>query len=237
MNAMTHGLRARDLLTPDENPADYQAFRKEGLRDLAPKGFLEREIASSIIDGFYRLRRCRRIEAGLLGGGRHVMDGIAARVSDDSRSDGLTPAQTIAHLMIETSKGYRARLIENLNKVTDWDLRRAQLDRMGPKAKKTPDEAILADPDLEAIKLFGELYEDELQRDPATYDVAVAFQKDMSQQEALLKLARYETQLRRSIHCALDELHRLQARRGKTPSSPFDVIDVEETDDGKQSCA
>ncbi len=91
---------------------------------------------------------------------------------------------------------------------------------MGEDHDDSPLDQSLAD-------LHLELSESEQQRNPLTYDIALAFRKDLSQQEALAKLARYETTHRRAFHRALQELHRLQDRRQKTPTSQSDVIDVE----------
>lgn len=76
MNALKHGLRARELLTPDESAAEYEAFRNNALASLQPVEFLETELAEKIINTRLRLRRCDRIEAGLLGGGKRVMEEI-----------------------------------------------------------------------------------------------------------------------------------------------------------------
>ncbi len=62
-NAVQHGLRALELLTPDESPADYEAFCNDALASLKPVGFLETELAEKIINRSWRLRRCERLEA------------------------------------------------------------------------------------------------------------------------------------------------------------------------------
>jgi hypothetical protein len=81
--------------------------------------------------------------------------------------------------------------------------------------------------DKELMDLFFKLAESEQQRNPLTYDVALAFRKDLSEQETLLELARYEAALQRSLARALQRLHRLQDRRQKTSTSRPDVIDVD----------
>jgi hypothetical protein len=81
--------------------------------------------------------------------------------------------------------------------------------------------------DKELMDLFFKLAESEQQRNPLTYDVALAFRKDLSEQETLLELARYEAALQRSLDRALQRLHRLQDRRQKTSTSRPDVIDVD----------
>jgi len=82
-------------------------------------------------------------------------------------------------------------------------------------------------PGEELVEAYKETLEKERQSNPLTYKIALAFQTDMSKQEALTKLARYETALRRSLHRAVHELERLQARRnGQFASAPA-VVDVD----------
>ena len=54
-NPLKHGLCALDLLTPDENPDDYEAFHNDALASLKPVGFLETELAETIINVRWRL--------------------------------------------------------------------------------------------------------------------------------------------------------------------------------------
>ena len=71
--------------------------------------------------------------------------------------------------------------------------------------------------------------ESEQQQNLLPYDSALAFRRALSKDEALLKLARYETMHRRAFHSALQELHRLQDRRQKKGASHPSIIEVDET--------
>ena len=82
-NATTHGLLARDLLLDDEEAAELQALRDGLQNDLQPDGELEGALVERIVSALWRLRRCGRIEAGLLALERYEI--LAARRRGDAR--------------------------------------------------------------------------------------------------------------------------------------------------------
>ena len=63
MNAMKHGLTARDVVLPGENPEDLDSFRAELVKSLDPQGALECELVETIVMIFWRLRRIPKFEA------------------------------------------------------------------------------------------------------------------------------------------------------------------------------
>jgi hypothetical protein len=65
MNALKHGLTGRDVVLPNENPDEFDSFRKSLLADLAPQGSLEVALAEEIVVDFWRLRRVPIFEAAL----------------------------------------------------------------------------------------------------------------------------------------------------------------------------
>ncbi len=65
-NALNHGLRAIDVVTPDEDPEAYDEFRQKLTKSLAPVGCAETELVERSAGCFWRLRRCARIEASVL---------------------------------------------------------------------------------------------------------------------------------------------------------------------------
>ncbi len=81
--------------------------------------------------------------------------------------------------------------------------------------------------DEELVQSFKEALEHEQQRNPYTYEVALGFSENLSQPEALSKLARYESTLDRSLYRALHELQRLQALRKGTSAGPPAAVDVD----------
>lgn len=210
MNAMKHGLRARELLTPDEEPSDFKSFCSDALRDLAPQGFMETELAEQIVSCCWRLRRCRRIEAELLGGGGHVMDQIAH-----------TPTQEFLDKLKKKDNIEDMSESETLMRIINA---RIEAYQEGAQDDKIPLVGVSATDLMEA---YREALYDERQSNPFTYEVALAFQKDMSQHEALSKLARYEAALHRSLYRVLHDLQNLQNQRRKVQFSRPEVIDAE----------
>ena len=66
LNALKHGLTARDIVIFDENPADFEALKVDLFEDYQPVGRDEIELVSLIAALFWRLRRVSRWEAALL---------------------------------------------------------------------------------------------------------------------------------------------------------------------------
>jgi len=219
-NSRKHGLLAKAVLTPDENPADYEAFRDEALASLKPVGFLETQLATNIIDSSWRKRRCARMEAGLLGGGKHVMDEIEAtdskkfaRMLEHNVSpQDFTLSQLLLHVMVQRVEANFAKRVAKV-----------------PLSSHGSDDdddlfAHLSNEDL--VQDFLKAREEEHQNNPLAYDISLAFKRDSSEEDALTKLARYEAALDRSLHRALCEFRRLQAERKKEERSADNVIDV-----------
>ncbi len=65
MNAVRHGLFARTLLLPSEDPAEFEAFAADLLDDLRPEGGLETSIATRLVATAWRLRRVPVAEAAI----------------------------------------------------------------------------------------------------------------------------------------------------------------------------
>lgn len=63
MNAIKHGLTARDVVLPGENPDEFESFRADILAGLAPQGLVEGALAEMIVGSFWRLRRVPKVEA------------------------------------------------------------------------------------------------------------------------------------------------------------------------------
>lgn len=65
MNAVTHGLLARDALLPDEDAGEHAALLERVTQALQPVGDWEGILVDRIIQGLWRLHRLSRVEAGL----------------------------------------------------------------------------------------------------------------------------------------------------------------------------
>jgi hypothetical protein len=65
-NSLKHGLTAKTVLLPGEDPAEYQAFAAGLQLDLEPENATECALAQEIIDLQWRLLRVSRFEARIL---------------------------------------------------------------------------------------------------------------------------------------------------------------------------
>jgi hypothetical protein len=65
-NSLKHGLTAKTVLIPGEDPAEYQAFAAGLHEDLEPENAVECALAQEIIDLQWRLLRVSRFEARIL---------------------------------------------------------------------------------------------------------------------------------------------------------------------------
>ena len=231
MNARKHGLRGHEVLLPDEDPAEFEAFRENIFRDQRPVGFLEAELADHVVSSCWWLRRCDRIGAGLLGGGTYVMDTIASKTLEEfaemlepkENPEDMSLAQLAGESLILLGQEYyltKKELEKGRNKTsTDCYQKENKIEQKAENDDSPFGQSL--------VDLHQQLCESEQQCNPLTYDIALAFRKDLSKQESLLKLSRYETAHHRAFHRALQDLHRLQDRRQKTPTSRPDVIDVD----------
>jgi hypothetical protein len=80
-NALKHGLLANDVLLPNENPEALTEL-SEGIREeYKPVGVFESVLVDRIVALIWRLRRCPKIEAGILGWKYHeILDDPAEQV-------------------------------------------------------------------------------------------------------------------------------------------------------------
>jgi hypothetical protein len=66
MNALKHGLTARQVTVFDESPEVFDRFyRRELMLSLCPDGLMEIQLAERIAIKAWRLRRAYRVESGL----------------------------------------------------------------------------------------------------------------------------------------------------------------------------
>jgi hypothetical protein len=66
MNALKHGLRAKQLLLDDEDPVAFDQLRARLHDELRPVGALEEALVDQILFGIWRSDRARSIEVELL---------------------------------------------------------------------------------------------------------------------------------------------------------------------------
>ena len=66
MNAVNHGLTAKNVVVAGEKPEDFDAFRDELMADFRPVNTIGRELVDRTAGLLWRLRRCPAVEAELL---------------------------------------------------------------------------------------------------------------------------------------------------------------------------
>jgi hypothetical protein len=64
-NATKHGLAGRTVLLPSDDLNEFNTFTEEFIQSLDPRTPMERELARTISDGYWRLRRVRTTEDSL----------------------------------------------------------------------------------------------------------------------------------------------------------------------------
>ena len=65
LNALKHGLLAKDIVLPSEDEQEFEGLRRALITELRPEGSLEEQIAERIVACLWRLRRIYPIEAGI----------------------------------------------------------------------------------------------------------------------------------------------------------------------------
>jgi len=64
-NAIRHGLTAETVITPLEDPQDYEAFEAAVISDHDAESAVERELVLRLASALWRLRRATGIESAL----------------------------------------------------------------------------------------------------------------------------------------------------------------------------
>jgi hypothetical protein len=75
MNALRHGLSGRIVVLPSEDMGQYLKFSRDFVDSLYPETPLESELAQTVADGYWRLKRFRTVEEGMLALGHYEKEG------------------------------------------------------------------------------------------------------------------------------------------------------------------
>ena len=75
MNALRHRLSGRIVVLPSEDMGLYLKFSQEFVDSLYPATPLESELAQTVADGYWRLKRFRTVEEGMLAMGHYEKEG------------------------------------------------------------------------------------------------------------------------------------------------------------------
>src|SRR5918912_4277830 len=65
LNAVKHGLLSQEVLLPGEDEAALNELSERLMSELQPEGEMEGLLVEQIIAAIWRLRRLRRVEAGI----------------------------------------------------------------------------------------------------------------------------------------------------------------------------
>ena len=65
-NAMTHGLRARQVLIDGESQEEFEWLHEAMVAERKPVGVLEHELVETIVVSLWRLKRAKRIEVEII---------------------------------------------------------------------------------------------------------------------------------------------------------------------------
>ena len=84
MNALRHGLTAKNIVIGDEDPKEFEDLRAKLEHDLQPKTALEGELLERLAGLLWRLRRVPAIEAAIV---KARQDEIYSRVSENLAAD------------------------------------------------------------------------------------------------------------------------------------------------------
>ena len=65
-NSLLHGMYAKAAMLPCEDREEYKNFLDKGVATLKPRDFIQNEIATLIVDNYWRMRRYRVMETNQL---------------------------------------------------------------------------------------------------------------------------------------------------------------------------
>jgi hypothetical protein len=131
LNALKHGLQAKEVLIPGEDPADFDAMKSELRDDLKPEGHMESHFVDQI--GFYEwnLRRVRRAEAGAIRG--QILSATESDVEDEIDRPYEDSAELLPEILPKTSAGIasqRAAVEKALDELGEGTLSRQTCDHL-----------------------------------------------------------------------------------------------------------
>jgi hypothetical protein len=176
LNALRHGLLARDVVLPGEDADAFEDLCNEVRADLSPVGPIEELLADRAVNAVWRLRRLARVETALFHWRVHELkaDRLAKRV-----------------------RSYEETFLDRLSLPSDITDRASH---------------------AEAAEALGQA---EIERDRDEVLLGCALDADAKEGDAFGKLARYETNLERSLFRTLYELRQLQDERRNRPLPPI----------------
>jgi hypothetical protein len=101
LNATRHGLSGRIVVLPTEDMSLNLSFSKQIVESLNPETAIECELAQTIADGYWRMKRVRTVEEGMFGWGNFEEAG-----NFDASNENLHTAFTSANVFRENSQAF-----------------------------------------------------------------------------------------------------------------------------------
>jgi len=151
-NATIHGLTSSRPVLASEDPAEFNDFRHQLELQIAPATFRERVAFQEYVVNLWRLRRCRRIEAGILD---------ACMQSLMEENPGLTADEALARVFIDEKQQKKLRLFLRYQTAIERAVNRAlaelkslQRARGNAETAPQPDAPCLA-ATAESVTLFS----------------------------------------------------------------------------------
>jgi len=136
MNALKHGLTARQITLFDEAPDDFERFHAELMVSLRPKGAMELALAERVVICAWRLRRVYRVESGLFSSRRKSW--VAGQSSTTSEIDIVFGRLTSGEDELTKLSRYEASIERSLHRA----LRELDRRRVRTSEKSAPDDKI-----------------------------------------------------------------------------------------------
>jgi hypothetical protein len=202
MNALRHGLTAKDIVIGDEDPKEFEDLRAKLEHDLQPKTTLEGELLERLAGLLWRLRRVPSIEAAIVNAHQEA---TYSRVRENLATDKRRRLENEA----------RRRCKESFN----WDPIKIQMamgsglynTKLNEIWKKVIEEEE-SNGTLE-IDLSDEEIDEEYERSREN-DLVVLI-RAATDDGLIEKLSRYEAMLMNAVSRTLEQLRLLQPMRGR----------------------
>ncbi len=251
-NAVKHGLRAQHTVIDSESWIEFNEFRNELIRHLAPVGFLEQLLAERIIAAFWRLRRVARIEVELF----NYLQQPKPTPTTDPCNNGIQKPTPPAYVKIvktypvdSSSKHLEEYSADEAKaRLTELKDTLKQISRVGLSSKHAPAlrrylidlssldffiDSLSQENRTQLSKAIDELTEIENSLKTQAIDdfrmkftIGRTMHDDLKSQSTLTTFQRYESNIERSLFKSLHELQRLQAARHGGPVTIPAALDL-----------
>jgi hypothetical protein len=218
LNALKHGLTAAQIIVFDENAEDLEKFHQGLIEELVPTGALEEQLVERIAVCAWRLRRVYRIEARLFAAaGKPVLEPQEAEITFSVFTEDVDLS-----VFTDEELAVLQKLSEQMSSTNTIGKEAPSTKTAAAPSHKTASTDGAAEAPREAASAGSTAV-----APPETvFDIGAVFRTLAVSQGPLFQLSRHETTIERSLHRALHDLERLQARRkGEAVMAPV-ALDI-----------